>query len=71
MAPMISRDELRSYLGKPAWPIAPAMLVDFARDRGAPADVVRILERLPNRMYMSEGDLWSEFQALLQVTRGS
>ncbi len=60
--PTVTRAELRSYLGKVGWPLAPALVASFARLHGAPEAFFRVLERMPNRMYMSENDFWGEFQ---------
>lgn len=64
----VTRDELRRHLGKVGWPVSPTTLVDLARQHGAPESVIEVLNRLPNRVYMSEGDLWGEYQAQLKLT---
>ncbi|MGE5618187.1 MAG: DUF2795 domain-containing protein [Sphingomonadaceae bacterium] len=66
MAQTLTRDELRTYLRKVGWPESLPALVDWAKQQGAPQSVVEILERVPNRVYTSEGDLWGEVQRQLK-----
>ncbi|MGE5617677.1 MAG: hypothetical protein ACM3US_00290 [Sphingomonadaceae bacterium] len=63
--PTITRKELHDYLRKAGWPMAPVEAIDVARAQKAPENVLSVLERIPNRLYLSEGDLWEEFRKAL------
>lgn len=62
VAPTITREELRSYLGKVSWPASNVLIASFAKQHGAPGSVLGMLDRIPSRLYMSERDLWEEVE---------
>lgn len=62
----VSRDEFKQYFGKVGWPASVALVVEIARDKGAPTDFLNHLQMLPNRLYMSEDDLWTEYWGHMQ-----
>ena len=59
--PMIDRKEFHRFMGKAAWPLAPIVVEQFAMREGAPDSVIEVIEQVPNRIYLSEGDFWEEF----------
>jgi hypothetical protein len=43
------------------YPVAPNVLAEQAQRNGAPEEFVAALNRLPNRVYMSDKDAWEEY----------
>ncbi len=55
----ITRRELRSYLRKAVWSLSPVLIADMAKYNGAPPTFLEVLASIPNRLYLSEKDLWA------------
>ncbi len=60
--PTITKEQLHQYLKKVGWPMAPIVIAQFAKENGAPPEVLQAISRTPNQIYMSEGDFWEEFR---------
>lgn len=58
------RAEIASYLGKEVWPAGPAVLLDKARDLGAPDAVLDQLQRLP------QSAIFDNMQGVWQALQG-
>jgi hypothetical protein len=64
------RAELATYLGKEVWPAGAAVLVDKARDLGAPDSVIDRLGRLPqSAVFDNVQGVWQALQGGTEAHR--
>jgi hypothetical protein len=64
------RAELATYLGKEVWPACAAVLVDKARDLGAPDSVIDRLGRLPqSAVFDNVQGVWQALQGGTEAHR--
>lgn len=56
----VSTAEVQEYLGGLDYPVDKSKLVDYARQRGAPEDVVDILNKIPERKYPTPAEVNQE-----------
>ena len=61
-SPKITKDELHKYIKKVGWPTAPIVIAQIAKDHGAPEDVLKAINSVPNQIYLSENAFWEEFR---------
>lgn len=54
------RSELAGYLGKEIWPAPKAIVMETARAKHAPEEIVSKLDLLPDREFTNLADVWSE-----------
>ncbi len=52
--------DIEQYLSKVQYPVSKQDMIKQAKDKGAPHDVMSMLNGLPNRDYMSMEDLSEE-----------
>jgi hypothetical protein len=64
-----TRQDLSRYLRGCGWPCAPAIVVEIARENGAPEPLLARLATVPNRLYLSERDLAEELERAGAVAR--
>ena len=54
--------EIQSYLDDISYPSNKKTLIRYAKEKGAPGDVIRALKDLPDRQYESPIDVSGEFE---------
>lgn len=58
----VTRQDLRRFLKGCPWPCAPLMIVNIARDNGAPDSLLAQFGSVANRVYLSERDFLDELE---------
>lgn len=64
-----TRQDLRRFLKGCPWPCAPAMVVNIARDNGAPDSLLAQFGSVANRVYLSERDFLDELERVSGLSR--